>query len=74
MGPLLFRQLENEKTASLKLHYGNFDSKIVLSSTAKSALQWWVDNSERVSKPISQRNPLHFKYTDASLPWPLGSR
>ena len=30
MGPLFFRQLENEKTTFLKLQYGNFDAKTLL--------------------------------------------
>ena len=67
MGPLFFRQLENEKTASLKLQYSNFDAKMVLSATARSGLQWWVKNIERASKPISQGNPSYSLYTDASL-------
>ena len=53
MGPLFYRQLENEKTAALKFHHGNFDGNMVLSPSAKSDLQWWVDNIENVSKPIS---------------------
>ena len=67
MGPLFFRQLENEKTVSLKLQYGNFDAEMVLSATARSDLQWWVKNIERASKPISQGKPSYSLYTDASL-------
>lgn len=67
MGPLFFRQLENEKTASFKLHYCNFDAKMVLSATARSDLQWWAKNIERASKPITQGKPSYPLYTDASL-------
>ena len=67
MGPLFYRQLENEKTAALKLRHGNFDGNMVLSPSAKSDLQWWVDNIENVSKPISQGNPSYTLNTDASL-------
>ena len=67
MGPLFYRQLENDKTAALKFHHGNFDESMVLSPTAKSDLQWWVENIENVSKPISQGNPSYTLYTDASL-------
>ena len=35
MGPLFYRQLENDKTAALKFHHGNFDESMVLSPTAK---------------------------------------
>ena len=67
VGPLFYRQIENEKTTFLKIHYGNFDAKMVLSPTARSDLQWWVDNIETVSKPISQGNPSCSLHTDASL-------
>lgn len=67
MGPLFYRQLENEKTTFLKLHYGNFDAKMVLSPTARSDLQWWVDIIETVSKPISQGNRSCSLNTDAPL-------
>ena len=66
MGPLFYRQLENDKKAALKFHHGNFDESMV-SPTAKSDLQWWVENIENVSKPISQGNPSYTLYTDASL-------
>lgn len=67
IGPLFFRQLENEKTAFLKLQYGNFDATMVVSATARSDLQWWVDNIETTSKPISESKPSCSIYTDASL-------
>ena len=67
MGRMFYRQLENDKTAALKFHHGNFDESMVLSPTAKSDLQWWVENIENVSKPSSQGNPSYTLYTDASL-------
>ena len=57
MAPLFYRQLKKEKTAALKFHHGNFDESIALSPIAESDLQWWVENIENVSKPISQGNP-----------------
>lgn len=59
MGPLFYRRLENEKTAALMFHHGNFDESMVLSPTAKLDLQWWVENIGNVSKPISQGNPSY---------------
>ena len=67
ISPLFLRQLENEKTASLKLHYGNFDAKMVLSATARSYLQWWAENVEGASKPLTQGKPSYSLYTGASL-------
>lgn len=67
MGPLFYRQLENEKTAALKFHLGNFDESMVLSPTAESDPQWWVQNIGKVSKPILQGNPSPTLNTDASL-------
>ena len=66
-GSLFYRQLENEKNAALKFHRGNFDESMVLSPTAESDLQWWVENIENVSKLISQGNPSYTLNTDASL-------
>ncbi|CAH3132147.1 unnamed protein product [Pocillopora meandrina] len=54
MVPLFSRQLKKEKTAALKFHHGNFDESMALSPKAESDLQWWVENIENVSKPISQ--------------------
>lgn len=67
MGPLFFRQLENKKTASFKLHSCNFDATMVLSATASSDLQWWAENIERASKSITQGKPSYPLYIDASL-------
>ena len=67
MGSLFYRQLENDKIAEIKFHHGNFNESMVLSPTAKSDRQWWVEIIENVSKPISQANPSYTLYTDASL-------
>ena len=67
MGPLFYRQVENDKTTALKFHHDNYDKSMVLSPTAGSDLQWWVENIENVSKPILQGNPSYTLYTDASL-------
>ena len=53
MGSLFYRQLENDKTAALKFHHGNFDESMVLPPT--------------VSKSISKGIPSYTLYRDASL-------
>ena len=40
---------------------------MVLSDDMKSELQWWVDNLERATCPISNGNPDIVIDTDASL-------
>ncbi|KAL9978098.1 hypothetical protein ACROYT_G015579 [Oculina patagonica] len=65
MGPLFYRQLENEKTAVLKFHHGNFDEvwccHLLQSQIYSGGLRIFV------SKPISQGNPSYTLHTDASL-------
>ena len=66
-GPLFYRDLEMAKTEALKLNRGNYDSTMVLSDDMKSELQWWVDNLETATCPISNGNPDIVIDTDASL-------
>ena len=66
-GPLFYRDLEMSKTEALKLKRGNYDSTMVLSDDMKTELQWWVDNLETATSPISNGNPDIVIDTDASL-------
>ena len=66
-GPLFYRDLEMAKTEALKLNRGSYDSTMVLSDDMKSELQWWVDNLETASSPISNGNPDIVIDTNASL-------
>ena len=66
-GPLFYRDLEMAKTEALKSKRGNYDSTMVLSDDMKSELQWWVDNLETATCPISNGNPDIVIDTDASL-------
>ena len=66
-GPLFYRDLEMAKTEALKSNRGNYDSTMVLSDDMKSELQWWVDNLETATCPISNGNPDIVIDTDASL-------
>ena len=65
-GPLFYRDLEMAKTEALKLKRGNYDG-MVLSDDMKSELQWWVDNLETATSPISNANPYIVIDTNASL-------
>ena len=65
-GPLFYHDLEMAKTEALKLKRGNYDSTMVLSDVMKS-VQWWVDNLEAATSPISNSNPDIVIDTDASL-------
>ncbi|XP_068737579.1 uncharacterized protein [Montipora capricornis] len=55
------------KTEALKLKRGSYDANMVLSDDMKSELQWWVDNLETATFPISNGNPDIVIDTDASL-------
>ena len=65
--PLFYRDLEIAKTEALKLKRGSYDSAMVLFDGMKSELQWWVDNLETATSPISNDNPDMVIDTDASL-------
>ena len=66
-GPLFYRDLEMAKTEALKLNRGNNDSTMILSDEMKSELQWWVNNLETATCPISNGNPDKVIDTYASL-------
>ena len=66
-GPLFYRDLEIAKTEALKLNRRNYESTMILSDDMKLELQWWVDNLETATSPISNGNPDIVIDTDASL-------
>ena len=53
---LFYRTLENEKIDALKENRGDFDARMKLSASAKSDLQWRVDNVQQSEKKISPPN------------------
>ena len=55
-GPLLYRHLEQDKTAALKPWTWDFDTKMCLSSQAREELMWWIDSIESASNPITRGN------------------
>ena len=62
----LDRTLENEKIDALKQNHGDFDAQMELSASAKSDLEWWIDNIQQSEKKISPPNPDIVITTDAS--------
>ena len=56
-GPLFYRDLEMVKTEALKLNKDNDESIMILSDDMKLELQWWADNLETATSPISNGNP-----------------
>ena len=67
MGPLYYRQLENDKIAALKESKGNFDAVMAISITSHLDLKWWADNIQTSFKHISKPKPAHVVSTDASM-------
>ena len=51
--PLYYKTLELDKDKALKITKGNFDCEINVSEQSKECIQWWIDNIENSSKPIS---------------------
>lgn len=66
-GKLFYRQLENEKIIALKQACGQFESKMQFSHTAKSDINWWLENIHEVVNPICRGEPDVVIETDASM-------
>ena len=43
-GPLHYRNIERGQIDALKLSKGDLDSLMLISSSIKSELQWWIEN------------------------------
>ena len=67
MGPLFYRQLENDKISALKACRGHYDEVMTPSKTSLADLRWWADNIETTCKTISKPKPEYTLFTDASL-------
>ena len=66
-GPLMFRSLENEKTAALKHAYGNFEAKMELSNDCKQDILLFAEMARCGHKNIL-RPPITLEIrSDASL-------
>ena len=65
-GQLHYRILEGEKSQALQYSKGDYDSKMTLSSSAQSELQWWVENICEAYNIINRPPPNFTIFTDAS--------
>ena len=83
LGKMHYRNLEKEKTKALKLHQGNFNSKLgSLNSLAVQELHWWLQHIPNACMHIHLPKIDFTIYTDASeLGWgatdgcfPIGGR
>ena len=83
LGKLYSRNLEKEKTKALKLHQGNFSSKLgTFNSLAVQELYWWLQHIPKACRHIHLTKIDFTICTDASeLGWeatdgcfPIGGR
>ena len=65
-GPLFYRKLDNEKTAALREHRGDYQAKMKISDEAKNDLHWWIQNIETSYKLIMIEKPSIVVYSDSS--------
>ena len=66
-GKLHYRNLENEKIASLKAAHQNFNGPALLSKASYIELAWWVANVYDTFNNVVTQNPDVTIFTDASL-------
>ena len=66
LGKLYYRQIDIDKSTSLKRAHGDFSETMVLSAIAKSDLNWWFQNLEYCYTNIRRENPKFTLKTDAS--------
>lgn len=70
LAPLHYKSLEIERNRALTKARGDYETRITLSNSARSDLQWWVDHIDNVSKSIITKSPSIFLTSDASnLGW-----
>ena len=63
---LYYKTLELDKDKALKINKGDFDGEMYISMQSKECIQWWINNIESASKPISI-GPMHRRIeTDSS--------
>ena len=65
-GPLYFRQLEREKSLTLKANKGDYDVGMTITDKARDELIWRETSLESSYNVISHGEPTVVLYTDAS--------
>ena len=66
MAPVFYRRLEQEKTEKLRLSKGHYDSYMKLSITARTDIEWWLNNIHTQVKQIQKPQPEVTITTDSS--------
>lgn len=61
------KTLEMDKNKALKVHRGNFEAKMAISSASWADIDWWVVNLPHAERPVRIIRPDITIYTDASL-------
>jgi hypothetical protein len=65
-GPLHYRHIEADKDYYLRMHQGNFDAEMSLSTDSLEEIHWWVNNIQLSTRKIYHTTPDIRIYTDAS--------
>ena len=65
-GKLFYTIMDNEKTAAIKRHSGDYRCSVKLSMEAKLYLLWWIDNIESATKHVTRCNSWIILESDAS--------
>ena len=53
LGLLPCRYLESDKVTSLRLNIGKFDAPAKTSPGRKQELEWWLEKTDNIEKPIA---------------------
>jgi hypothetical protein len=65
--PLYYKYLEIFRNEALKLHCGNYDASISLSSRCLADIRWWQDHIQSTFRAIVVPGPSHELTSDASI-------
>ena len=66
-GRLYCRSIEKDKINALKLNWGNYKAKMLLSPESKLDVEWWLDNIDTACNIIGPLAGNFTIYSDASL-------
>ena len=61
------KNLENLKIQELRNNGYDYDAWVTISPECMGDLQWWLENLEKLEKPIIRTKPDYFIHTDASM-------
>ena len=72
LGPVFYRYLENDKVTSNRLNKGNFDAPAKISPEGKQELEWCLQNTDNIGKPIALPS-IDLKYFCDLFSYSLGA-